>query len=88
MAQAIASLEREVVLKVDFDLLRDDGCAWISARFYRGPRLPEPGEVVYLMDGAGRGCVSEVEDRDGWYLCVRPDWSTWTGGELPAAVRR
>ena len=88
MAQAIASLEREVVLKVDFDLLRDDGCAWISARFNRGPRLPAPGEVVYLMDSSGRGCVGKVEDRDGWYLCVRPDWSTWTGGELPAAVRR
>jgi hypothetical protein len=88
LAQAIASLEREVVLKVDFDLLRDDGCAWISARFHRGPQLPEPGGVVYLMDSSGRGCVGTVEDRDGWYVCVRPDWSTWTGGELPEGARR
>ena len=88
MAQAIASLEREVVLKVDFDLLRDDGCAWVSARFHRGPRVPERGELVYLLDGSGRGCVGHVQDRDGWYLCVRPDWSTWTGGELPASAAR
>ena len=88
MARAITSLDREVVLKVDFDLLRDDGCAWVSARFNRGPRVPDPGEVVYLMDSSGRGCVGKVEERDGWYLCVRPDWDTWTGGELPVAVRR
>ena len=83
MAQSNTILEREVVLKVDFDLLHDDGCAWISARFHRGPRLPDPGELVYLMDAEGRGCVGLVEDRDGWYVCVRPDWSTWTGDQLP-----
>jgi hypothetical protein len=82
--RAIPQLDREIVLKVDFDLLRDDGCAWISARFLRGPRVPEAGEVVYLLDAAGRGCVGRVERREGWYLCVRPDWGTWTGHELPA----
>jgi hypothetical protein len=84
---AIRALDREVALKVDFDLLRDDGCAWVSARFHRGPRLPEPGDVVYLIDSARRGCVGTVEDRDGWHLCIRPDWSTWTGGDLPEAAR-
>lgn len=83
-ARAIPSIDREVVLKVDFDLLRDDGCAWISARFHRGPRMPESGETVVLMDGQGRGCLGTVEERDGWYVCVKPDWSTWTGDELPA----
>jgi hypothetical protein len=87
LAQAFSALDREVVLKVDFDLLREDGCAWVSARFHRGPRLPATGEVVYLIDAAGRGCVGRVEARDGWYLCVRPDWSTWTGGELPEGAR-
>jgi hypothetical protein len=87
LALAIRSIEREVVLKVDFDLLHDDGCAWVSARFHRGPQLPGPGDVVYLMDHERRGCVGRVEDRDGWYLCIRPDWSTWTGGELPEAAR-
>ena len=28
-----------------------------------------------------RGTVERVE---GWYVCVRPDWATWTGGELPS----
>ncbi len=86
-ARAIPSIDREVVLKVDFDLLRDDGRAWVSTRFHRGPRMPETGERVYLMDGHGRGCLGTVEDREGWYLCVRPDWSTWTGGRLPAKAR-
>jgi hypothetical protein len=83
-SKSIPQLDHEVVLKVDFDLLRDDGCAWVSTRFHRGLPIPEPGEVVYLMDGEGRGCVGLVLERDGWYVCVRPDWSTWTGGDLPA----
>ena len=23
---------------------------------------------------------------EGWYICVKPDWSTWTGDELPGAA--
>ena len=86
-ARAMPAIDREVVLKVDFDLLADDGCAWVSMRFHRGPSVPQPGDLVYLMDGAGRGCVGLVADRDGWYVCVRPDWSTWVGGELPRSAR-
>lgn len=41
---------------------------------------------MYLLDGEGRGCVGAVERVEGWYICVRPDWGTWTGGELPGAA--
>lgn len=82
----IPGVEREFVLRADFELLDDDGCPWLSRRFLHGPRTPRPGESVYLLDGEGRGCVGAVERVEGWYICVRPDWGTWTGGELPGAA--
>ena len=77
---------REVVLRTDFDLLDDDGCAWLSMRFLRGPAPPRAGDTVYLLDDRRRGCVAHVERVHGWYACVCPDWSTWTGGPLPSAA--
>jgi hypothetical protein len=77
---------REIVLRTDFDLLDDDRCAWISMRFMRGPRAPREGDLVYLLDGQGRGCLGSVERVEGWYACVRPDFSTWVGGPLPGSV--
>ena len=77
---------REIVLRADFDLLDDDRCVWVSTRFMRDPRAPEAGDVVYLIDSRGRGCVGTVERVDGHYACVRPDWATFTGGTLPSAV--
>jgi hypothetical protein len=75
--------KREVVLRADFDLLDEDGCAWISTRFLHGPRAPEAGNVVYLLDGEGCGCVGYVQEVSGWYACVRPDWDTFVGGSVP-----
>jgi hypothetical protein len=69
-------------------LLDDDGRAWISRRFLRDVRPPKPGELVYLLDADGRGCVGTVERVEGWYVCVRPDWTAWTGGKLPSAAMR
>jgi hypothetical protein len=79
---------REVVFRVDFELLDEDGCTWISTRFRRHSDAapPQPDDVVYLLDGRGRGCVGRVQQVDGWYVCVRPDWSTWTGDALPSAA--
>jgi hypothetical protein len=77
---------REFVLRADFDLIDDDRCAWVSLRFMRSPRPPREGELVYLMDGLGRGCVGTVERVESHYACVRPDWSTFTGGQLPSSV--
>jgi hypothetical protein len=82
----IPRVEREFVLRADFELLDDKGCSWLSLRFLHGPRTPEPGEVVYLLDNGGRGCVGMVERVEGWYVCVKPDWSTWTGDQLPGAA--
>jgi hypothetical protein len=73
----------EVVLRVDFDLLDEDGRARVSMRFQKGPGFPEPGDLVYLLDGRGCGCVGEVEEVDGWYVYVRPDPRTWVGGAPP-----
>ena len=77
----------QVVLRVDFDLLDDDGRLRVSMRFQRGPSAPERGELVYLLDGRGHGCVGIVESVDGWYVQLRPDWSTWVGGEPPRRQR-
>ena len=33
----------------------------------RGKRAPEPGELVYLLDARGRGCVGTVDQVHGWY---------------------
>jgi hypothetical protein len=77
---------REFVLRVDFDLLGDDGRSRASLRWLRGRRPPNPGEIVYLLDGNGLGCVGMVESIAGWYAYVKPDWSTFKGGPVPAAA--
>ena len=77
---------RELVLRADFDLLDDEKFSWVSLRFIHEPRRPAPGEIVYLIDSRGRGCMGTVERIEGHYACVRPDWSTFTGGPLPSAV--
>lgn len=84
---AAEAVEREVVLRADFELLDGDGCLWISLRFLRSPRLLRPGELVYLLDYAGHGCVGSVERVDGWYACVRPDLTTWSGDSPPPSGR-
>jgi hypothetical protein len=82
--------QREIVLRADFDLLDDERCAWVSLRFMHtrghGPDPPQAGDVVYLLDDRGRGCAGFVDRVDGHYACVRPDWSTFTGGQLPSSV--
>ena len=81
--------QREVVLRVDFDDLDDEGCLHVSMHFMNGPRHPLKGEPVYLMDCNGDGCAADVLDVTGWSARVRPDWSTWIGRrDLPAGVRR
>ena len=85
-----AVLAREVVLRVDFELLDGEGCSWISMRFQRQSTVaaPQAGDLVYLLDARGSGCVGRVQQVDGWYVCVRPDWDTWTGGSLPSGAPR
>ena len=77
---------REIVLRADFDLVDDGRWVWVSLRFIHELRAPDEGEIVYLLDSLGRGCVGTVESVEGHYACVRPDWSTFTGGTLPSGV--
>ena len=88
LAGAVGGPTREFVLRADFDLLDEEGCAWVSVRFLRGPRPPREDELVYLMDSRGNGCTGLVEAVSGWYVRVRPNWATWTGGPIPAVAFR
>ena len=82
--------QREIVLRVDFDEIDHEDCLFVSMRFLGGPRHPRTGETVFLLDGAGNGCMAEVLGVTGWAARVRPDWSTWHScdGAAPAAASR
>lgn len=70
---------REIVVRADFGDLDEERLVTVSLHFMRGPRPPRCGEVVYLLDGRGQGCVGTVEKINGWSARVRPDWATWQG---------
>jgi hypothetical protein len=64
--------QREVVLRADFEDADDDRCLWTSMRFLMdGPRHPRVGEDVFLIDGAGAGCLGRVVELNGWMARVR-----------------
>jgi hypothetical protein len=86
--KAVDFERREVVLRADFDLLDEDRCIRVSMRFIHGRDAPRPGDLVYLLDGRGRGCTGTVDRVDGHYARVCPDWSTFTGGPLPSGLLR
>ena len=66
--------EREVVLRASLDELDEDRCVWTPVRFImKGPRQPRLGELVFLMDRGGRGCLGEVVEINGWMARVRAD---------------
>jgi len=72
--------EREIVLRVNFEDRDHDGCVYASLRFLRGPRAPQTGEWVYLLDDRGRGCLGRVESVRGWAARIVPQWHELTGG--------
>ena len=77
--------DREVVLRADLSTPDDMDCIWAPLRFImRGPRAPQPGERVLLVDSAGKGtCLGRVVSISGWEACVRPDWESWCGAAKP-----
>ena len=80
--------EREIVLRADFDRMEDGDILSVPVRFDDGPRPPERGEFVYLLDGTGNGCVAFVAKvRDG-VARVMPVLDTWTGPSRPPARPR
>lgn len=80
--------KREVVLRADLGDRDENDCVWTSVRFLmRGPRPPQPGERVLLVDVGGGSCFGRVTELSGWEACVRPEWDTWSGGREPPARR-
>jgi hypothetical protein len=75
--------EREIVLRADLDQAEDGGVLSVPVRFDDGPRPPQRGEFVYLLDGSGNGCVAFVAKvRDG-VARVLPVMETFTGPSGP-----
>ena len=72
--------DREIVLRADFENLDDESCIEASLRFLlSGPRMPQEGEWVYLLDQHGNGCLGQIDSISGWMARVKPDWDSWAG---------
>ncbi len=74
--------EREIVLRADFEALDERDILSVPVRD-DGPRPPRKGEFVYLLDGAGNGCVAfcaKVRDGIARLMLVR---ETWYGRTAP-----
>ena len=81
--------DREVVLRADLSSVDEGRCVPVSLRFLMdGPRAPQPGERVVLVDVNGAGtCLGRVVSVSGWAAEVRPDWDTFSGPRTPPAAR-
>jgi hypothetical protein len=81
--------DREIVLRADLASVDERDCVSVSLRFLmNGPRAPQPGERVVLVDMNGAGsCLGRVVSVSGWAAQVRPDWDTFSGGRPPRAAR-
>jgi len=81
--------DREIVLRADLWSVDAGGCVSVSLRFLmNGPRAPQPGERVVLVDVNGAGsCLGGVVSVTGWAAEVRPDWDTFRGPRTPPAAR-
>jgi hypothetical protein len=74
--------EREVVLRADFSRVEQGDVLTVPIRQV-GPRPPEKGEAVYLLDGRGNGCVAlcgKLRERVARMMLVM---DTWTGPDAP-----
>ena len=79
--------EREIVLRADFRAIDERNVLSVPLRD-DGPRPPKRGEFVYLLDGAGNGCVAFcAKVRDG-IARVMPVLETWNGRTAPPRQRR
>jgi hypothetical protein len=79
--------DREIVMRADFDALDERDILTVPLR-EEGPRDPKRGEFVYLLDGAGNGCVAlcaKVRDGIARMMLVR---ETWNGRTAPPRHRR
>jgi hypothetical protein len=80
--------EREIVLRADFSRVEEGDVLSVPIHRDFGPRAPNRGEAVYLLDGNGNGCVAlcgKLRDGVARMLLV---WDTWTGPDQPPGPRR
>jgi hypothetical protein len=73
--------EREIVLRADFSRVEEGDVLSVRVREDLGPRAPQKGEPVYLLDGNGNGCVAlcgRLRDGVARMMLVR---DTWRGAE-------
>jgi hypothetical protein len=79
--------EREIVMRADFREIEERNVLSVPLRD-DGPRPPQRGEFVYLLDGAGNGCVAfcaKVRDGVARMMLVI---ETWNGRTAPPRLRR
>jgi hypothetical protein len=78
--------DREIVLRAEFTDVDEEDCVEASLRFLmNGPRMPQEGEWVYLIDRHGNGCLGQIDSISGWMARVKPDWDSWAGDQPPPA---
>jgi len=80
--------QREIVLRADFDAIDERGVLSVPIQFENGPRPPERGEFVYLLDGSGNGCVGYVAKVRDDVARILPVFETWMGPSRPPAGAR
>jgi hypothetical protein len=80
--------EREVVLRADFGSVEEDDVLSVPVTDDGPLRPPRRGEFVYLLDGAGNGCIAfcaKVRDGIARMMLVL---DTWSGRSAPPRKRR
>jgi hypothetical protein len=80
--------EREIVLRADFGAVEEDDVLSVAVRDDGPLRAPRGGEFVYLLDGAGNGCIAfcaKVRDGIARMMLVL---DTWNGRSAPPRKRR
>ena len=74
--------EREIVLRADFGAVEEGDVLSVPLRDDGPLRPPHRGEFVYLLDGAGNGCVAfcaKVREGIARVVLVLDTWSGRTG---------
>jgi hypothetical protein len=80
--------EREIVLRADFGAVDENDILSVPLLEDAPLRPPRRGEFVYLLDGAGNGCVALcAKVRDG-IARVMLVLETWSGHDAPPRSRR
>jgi hypothetical protein len=80
--------EREVILRADFGTVEEGDVLSVPIRPDGPLRPPRAGEFVYLLDGAGNGCVAFCAKVREGIARVMLVLDTWNGRTAPPHRRR